>query len=480
MTRVESLAAIRSIMASLDTLAAWNDGQPPAPEQIYTPVSHGRVLDLERTLVVGNRGVGKTFWSNALVDDLARSTVAEAYPKIGLSEISNAVFGFRGGLADALTPDKTVLRQAIENGIRPETLWFAVALRAFGGESMSGLPSDLSSLAAFVTDRVEEAHLRFRNAAKQRADNGTRLLLVFDALDRLGDSWEEMRPLTVGLFKFALSVRGMKGLSLKIFVRPDQLADPAIHQFPDASKLVAERVDLRWRASDLFGLVFFHLWRDRNAKHALQDACGLNDDALPAPLRYAEPVQRSLFNKLAGEWMGANNKRGATFTWLPQHLADARDETSPRSFLRALSVAATHTPNSPELAIDHQGIKQGVIAASQVRVNELTEDYWWMSRALKPLRNITVPCEHQIIHEKWMEDGTCQAIRSSSGKGSLLPIFFESRDLINSDEEALLQTLEAIAVIEFRTSGKINFPDIFRVGAGIKRRGGVKPPSKPT
>lgn len=56
----------------------------------------------------------------------------------------------------------------------------------------------------------------------------------------------------------------------------------------------------------------------------------------------------------------------------------------------------------------------------------------------------------------------------------LAPIGIDLRDT----PEALLKTMTSVAVMEERTNGKINVPDIFRVEAGILRKGGVAVPRK--
>ena len=48
---------------------------------------------------------------------------------------------------------------------------------------------------------------------------------------------------------------------------------------------------------------------------------------------------------------------------------------------------------------------------------------------------------------------------------------------IENNLSALLSTMTRIAVMEERASSKINVPDIFRVDAGILRKGGVAVPS---
>ena len=85
-------------------------------------------------------------------------------------------------------------------------------------------------------------------------------------------------------------------------------------------------------------------------------------------------VQRRLFHSLAGDWMGQDRRRGFPYTWIPGHLADARDRISPRSFLAALRAAAEDTeqrhPRCPTVLHD-ESIKRGVQRASQIRVDEL-------------------------------------------------------------------------------------------------------------
>ncbi len=54
---------------------------------------------------------------------------------------------------------------------------------------------------------------------------------------------------------------------------------------------------------------------------------------LPEKLAKDEETQKELFTKLAGEKMGSGIKRGRPYLWIPNHLADARNQTTPRSFL---------------------------------------------------------------------------------------------------------------------------------------------------
>jgi len=77
----------------------------------------------------------------------------------------------------------------------------------------------------------------------------------------------------------------------------------------------------------------------------------------------------------------------------------------------------------------------------------------------------------------WRERGTAQAVLAQSEKeGRLAPV--QLADPAANPERALVNALRTIGVLEIRSSGKINLPDIFRIEAGIKRQGGVKPPRR--
>ena len=67
-----------------------------------------------------------------------------------------------------------------------------------------------------------------------------------------------------------------------------------------------------------------------------------------------------------------------------------------------------------------------------------------------------------------------ERISEASGQGQLAPIGM----VLGDSQDALLQTMTQIAVMEERANGKINVPDIFRVEAEILRKGGVAVPRR--
>lgn len=162
-------------------------------------------------------------------------------------------------------------------------------------------------------------------------------------------------------------------------MRTDQAKDEVLFRFPDASKMRAARVELAWHATELYGLLFGTLRRSRAevAFARLVEIAlgrGANVENIEDP-----DQQMAVFKHLAGEFMGSDRRRGRTYTWVIDHLADAFHETTPRSFLITLQRAANTRTRPAATVIDHYGIREGVQQASEVRVNQLQEDYPWIS-----------------------------------------------------------------------------------------------------
>jgi GTPase SAR1 family protein len=474
----EDIRTIRESLAAIVPGAAHQASTPPEPQSIFATPSHVNALDPYRVLVVGNRGVGKSFWSSVLTHESTRRAVAADYPKLSLERIEG-VLGFHedAGKDDGPAPSPAVLRQLLNRGHEPEDIWRAVLIKSLKQHISVDLPESISEIIAWDAENIERREKLLRDLDRHFQQNGRTFLLVFDALDRLGKDWAAITPLTKGLLRFALDVRGYRSIKTKIFMRTDQSNDDSLFRFTDASKIRADAVKLIWHREELFGLMYKTLLEKSSSKAALIALAGASDsDRFEDDLLSDPKVQEDLFYRIAGEFMGAGAKRGRTFTWIYDHLADAFGETSPRSFLTALRRAASNRPVPKDTAIDHYGIRAGVQDASEVRVRQLKEDYDWINHVLKALEGLEVPCDPDSFKSRWRERKTVATIvAESEATASLLPLELENNR--SKPEEALLQALNNIGVVEFRTEERINVPDIFRVEAGIKRRGGVRPPT---
>lgn len=357
-------------------------------------------------------------------------------------------------------------------------IWRAVLLSALRTDIDETFPTSLSDTIAWMDADIERTEAALRRADRTYSDRNQIFLLVFDALDRLGKDWDVITPLTEGLLRLALDMRGFRSIRAKIFMRTDQSKDDSLFRFSDASKIRSDSVNLVWRRAELFGLLYNYLMQNHPAKASLFNLAGENDDGdeLRTELLRDEDAQEQLFYRIAGEYMGAGPKRGRTYTWIYDHLADTFGETSPRSFITAIQRAASQAPPPKASVIDHVGIRAGVQDASRVRLRQLKEDYDWIDKVMKALDGLEVPCDPSVFIRRWKERSTIQEIRSDAeDETSRMPL--ELMSSTDPEEGALLRALETIGVVEFRTETRINMPDIFRVEAGIKRRGGVRPPS---
>jgi hypothetical protein len=472
------LETLRQALAQLRPGAAHQAQNPPDPAIIFTPSLHANALDPQRVLVIGNRGVGKSFWSSVLTHQETREAVASKYPRLALSRV-DGVLGFHedAGKDEGPAPSPAVLKSLLDKDQEPEAIWRGVLLHSLRAKLGQELPNTLAEIIAWSAADIERTERVLRGADRTYQDAGKTFLIVFDALDRLGRDWSTITPLTEGILRFALDMRGFRALKAKVFMRTDQSKADALFRFADASKIRSDAVNLVWHREELFGLMYKHLMQESGTMQALANLAAWNDQQdFSETLLSDAGVQEELFYRVAGEYMGAGAKRGRTYTWIYGHLADAFGETSPRSFITAIQKAASFRPAPRDTVIDHSGIRAGVQDASEVRVRQLKEDYDWIDEVLKALEGLEVPCAPTAFTKRWKQRRTVDRVRSESEQSSkLLPLELENAKV--DPEGALLQALSNIGVIEVRTAERINMPDIFRVEARIKRRGGVRPPT---
>ncbi len=471
------LAPIREAMAGFEISPSVAPNEAIDLGRVFFPEGHRSVLDIKRQLVVGNRGMGKSFWTHALTNPAVRERLAHTYAFPKLADTS-VVIGFNGSTKIAgVTPTIEEIQAARKAGDDPELIWRAVILRA--ARSIGGTQTTSS-----FSDVLEQLKIRPGDYAREltamddsMANRGSSTLIVFDALDRFSHEWGVIRELTKGLLLTVVGLQSFRNIRAKVFMRVDQFSDIELFRFPDSSKIRNDRVDLAWNPRELFGLVFFELMRQQAAASVLEELAGrLNaQSALPTSgrLNALPQEQEALVTAIAGEYMGKDRKRGRVYTWVPLHLGDAANNCSPRTFLTAWKTAAEHQPSPQRQAVDHLGLNEGVRRASGARLTELREDYPWIDLVLKPLRRHFVPIPKAELFGLWQGEGVMERVRGQATQW-LAPIGV----FIEDSPDALLETMTSIAVMEMRANGKINVPDIFRVEAEILRKGGVAVPRK--
>ncbi|MGO8692826.1 MAG: hypothetical protein ACLQMF_04045 [Rectinemataceae bacterium] len=485
MTATLDGALMRRVLVAAFPDSAAESGSDIPPSFMYLPQSHAQALDPDVSIVSGIRGAGKTFWWRALSEESFRSYLAGVF---GLKQYENiqVAQGF-GTIPQDAYPNKETIRRLVSQKIRTEDIWRAIVLSTLEPTGEKKRESDWGKRVQRITADSQFFDREMQEHDERCRRSGTKILVIFDALDRLADTWNEIRPIAKALFKVALDIRSYGSIRPKLFVRSDMLEDREIISFPDASKLLARKLDLLWRKTDLYALIFQRLGNvvagDSEFRKFCADQFGLEWDRspgretwiLPEKLRYDEKYQAGLFAAIAGPKMAKGEKgykRGIPYSWLITHLIDGREQISPRSVFSALKTAAEQTPDEEwNYPLDPKALSKGVSEASGNRRNEITEDYPWVNDSLKPLKGLTVPCEQHEVVETWRKAGVIELLGQMKDDDEVkLP----PRQLARG-EEGVIEDLIELGVFSRLGDGRIQMSDIFRIGFGIKRKGGVKP-----
>ena len=483
MTHAIDAAVARSAIQALPD--GTSHGEDPAPEQVYLPRSHLKALDPDNLLVIGMRGAGKTFWWSALQNPAIRRLLGQQDERLGWSERAEVRIGFGVRPAPDQYPSKDVLRSLTTAGVEPRIIWrtvqaWQIAPNGHALRQCGSWPDRVN-----YVDRAPEAIDRlFLNRDAELDSAGVYFLILFDALDRSADDWKDMSRAIRGLVQTALDMRSYRRLRVKVFLRSDQFNEAEIADFPDGSKVLSSTVELGWPRHELYGLLWHWLVNGQNGvsfRQFLQrgDWPGVEVDgrsvvSVPRELIFHEELQRRKFNEVAGPWMGTDRRRGFPYTWIPNHLADTEGRVSPRSFLAALQTAADDTadryPNHKN-ALHYDSIRRGVQSASRIRVREVQEDYPWVHRVLSPLQGMVVPCGFDDLAERWENERVVERLAAEANQDEVrLPPRH-----IGQGAVGVREALEALGIFLRMSDRRVNIPDVFRVGYGLGRKGGVKP-----
>ncbi|MFT8764692.1 MAG: hypothetical protein ABF809_11935, partial [Gluconobacter potus] len=193
-----------------------------------------------------------------------------------------------------------------------------------------------------------------------------------------------------------------------------------------------------------------------------------------------ESQQEKLFVAMAGDFMGAGPRKGKTFDWPYNHLADGLGDVTPRSFLILMQNATerSQSRDAGSLILLPQTIRDGLRAASKVRIEQLNTEYPWIKRVLQPLAGLRVPAEPQVLFHAWAENATVEAaVKIARREHALPPVLIGSsrKSDLSDQEPGLADRLIMMGVLTSRPDGRYDMPDLFRIGAALLKKGGVTP-----
>ena len=483
---VKTPSDVETVRIALSSLPEeTSHGLPLPPSQMYLPPSHRKALDPNVMLVTGMRGSGKTFWWGALQDPSIRTLLARLNKRLKPTANAEIYAGFGVREAPDRYPGRDEIRAMIDRVAAPQIIWRTVHARhlADSGHPLQTLDSWLER-ARYVEGNPEEIARLFRDYDDELEGAGRYSFALFDGLDRSADEWPDMFLLIRGLLRHALDMRSYRRLRAKVFLRTDQADEAKVADFADASKILSSAVQLTWPRRDLYGMLWQYLGNGSHRERLREwladgdwPAVPINGQEVfkaPSSLTADEDIQREQFHAIAGPWMGTDHRRGFPYTWIPNHLGDAKGMVSPRSFIAALRAAADDTADRyPEhdYALHYGSVKRGVQEASKIRVRELQEDYPWVDRLLDPLSGIVVPCRFEEIASAWKRGGILEHVSDQIDQNDVkLPPRNIDRGAIGVRED-----LESLGVFRRLGDGRVDIPDVFRVGYGLGRKGGVKP-----
>ena len=475
----EASAVRQAIIKALPSEFA-NFGQVPALKHLYVPPAHVKALRLDCHLVIGARGVGKSVWTAALSDAALRRALGPSVPELERTQVR---IGFSVASRIEHYPDAGTFADLLAAGIPAYDVWRAVVARWIAGILTQDIPQATwtATLAWLRANPEGLAHL-LQEASCRLSDDSGYGLIVFDALDRTSNDWRTMDEIVRDLLRTALWLKSYPRLSAKVFLRVDQFDRTAV-DFPDASKLQATRAELTWARHDLHGLLWQTLINGPDAHgQCLREVYRSTLDTPPTStgdrwllsneIKRETPAQRALFESLAGPWMGRDHRRGVPYVWSVGHLADGQGRTSPRSFLAAIRQAAEDSQERyPDhaLPLHYESIKRGIQQASEIRVNELAEDYPWVPTFMTPLAGLTVPCEYTLIRQRWAGEFP---LGPKAAHGERLP-----PQHAEGGWDGIREDLKRLGLFEAKLDGRIDMPDLYRVGFRLGRRGGIRPRS---
>jgi hypothetical protein len=456
----------------------------------FYPVSeHLRALDAGVILIVGPRGVGKselfkTFFSD---DQILRDSVRSRAPRrAGVAVPSSRTTWNPVYPAGLDFPDTRALARHVRTDEDAKNLWYAMVVRSLSGELESDARQALRSLLdpmgvelgkiLKAVASLDEKPTAALDALERSLRNEDRWIFVgYDELDTLGGSdWELRNRLIRGLMSFWSDYsRRWRRIRAKIFLRSDLFRRHAGLGSADFAKLAANRAELAWPDKEILGML---VKRIANTSSDLADYCRKSriefkaDETLGlVPVIQKAPDVYPLLERMAGEHMGAQKKKGYVRNWLLDHLRDGNGQIVPRTMVRLIEQAATKDAANeslrPPRLLHPTALRQALDDVSNDHVTQgITSEWPWLAgvkqrlstKRLVPWKRVEIVGLLQVDWEKsWSQDG--QPVRPPEER-----------------PEDLVEYLVELGIFRRRPDERIDVPDLYLSGFGLRRKGGVR------
>ena len=313
------------------------DGSPQDWRDVYIPPSHLQALDPDRMVVEGMRGAGKSFWTGVLTNADFRKQLGEQEIGFDLKKSLQSIqqsyrIGLDAGTQETNFPKSNELANLLAlPGVNAEIIWTVAILRLFPFDADLGMPES--------TDRYDAwtAPIAWAGLNPARISNGLAFLdqrlaasrqislVVIDAIDRASHDLSEVSAMGAGLLRVLLELRFAKGLRVKAFFREDVLsrASPSV---VDASKLLNNKVVLKWEQNELYSLAFSRIAQhSTNFRERFKNLAGFSWRRDAAQRFVCDKSMIPIFRNFSGvPWLEITGKvatKGHSYPYIFNHLS---------------------------------------------------------------------------------------------------------------------------------------------------------------
>jgi hypothetical protein len=464
------------------------------PKTFHPIAEHARAFDPNVVLVIGPRGAGKSELFRAAVELKLLPAIRRCLPDLQhSSDETQQIQWFAGYPIGSEFPDArgfaAFLREHRDDRDAAFGLWFAYLARILQKELRSDGSRALRCLLkpdggepnkvydAFRSFSGNEPLLALDRLDKDLQQSNRYLFVGYDELDTLGaNDWQTMSAAIRGLVAFwATYTRRWQRIRAKVFLRTDLFQRYATEGGGDLAKLAANRVELVWSDRNLYAMLLKRIANStddlyRQVKDAPRNKIQFFDDPeLGHVPRIAESEDiKPIIDRLIGQYMGSNVKKGLTYRWLINHVRDGFGRALPRPLVRLVEVAAEIQMGSSRAAgwprlILPTSLGRALDTVSVEQVQHSLDEWPWLDGLKKRIRNAIVPCnrlrfEH-LLADDW--DG-----KWAESDDSVRPPVDNPRDLTDY--------LVEVGILRARSDGRLDAADLFLTGLGLKRKGGVR------
>lgn len=451
----------------------------------YLPVAeHLRAMEPDVVLVVGPRGAGKTELFRAVVEKRLLGKVQGRVPGVRLPPDGKTTwlsgYSSRGTSFPSEPQFRTFLQGQPASDELFLDLWLAYLVRVLNNELASTeleplfapQGGDITTVANAYRAHIQRALLALDALDDRLAREGRYIFIAYDELDTLSrnDAVITLRAVRGLVALWATHARRWRHLRAKVFLRTDLFERAATAGGADFAKLMANRSELLWSDKNLLMMLTRRL---ANAGDGLRTYCEsklkLEDDGELGffPVLARADDAKPLVERMVGVYMGAGIKKGLTFRWVLDHIRDGRGHALPRPLVRLFEQGATlqkqsnSHPRWPRL-LEPSVLRRALDKVSSEHVSSALDEWPWLEGLKSRLTSVReVPWERREIDrhlDRQMDD--------SWGTTEARPPADSGRDLV--------EFLVEVGIFRARADGRIDAPDLFLAGLGLKRKGGVR------